>query len=572
MVGSPVCYGADVDVLVVDPGELGELLTTLLQQYGFDVARVDNGVDALSSALDHRPTVVVVEAELADTAGLDVAELCTTELGAVAIFTYPPGYTADPEIAARVRVLGASFARPFRSLSLIETVARFCGRPLTPPSAPLSSTEGYPVDTLADDVLSEQGSDEIAADELVLDDEVGVVDDDASHAFTDTALDASDFVDHRADHEINLDLDFDGVDPFADVADVAVERDDVVDVEATQVLEAFHNPVARVAGADAPRAAAADAVTLIPMAASFNDDLRSRGPAARAELVELEEPRRPPPPSTPADLAELWARAKQRRAATPSTLPTPATEGRLTPRVLIDLLDAFHQSQTTGELWLEADRGPGRRVLLLQRGVVVGARSNIAGEDLLSRLVNRHVIGREDADHVGFLLKTGQYTTVVGALLETELVEPSTLSTVVDEQVRRIAIAAFAWDGGAYRLTIEGRATREQLQANVHVGDIVVHAVMLTETDAALKKAAPDDARFAAVGDAVYGLEHLRLTSDEARVVVAMDGTKTIADLLVLMAPIEERVVRGLAAGLHCLHLARFAGRGAAAARKISFF
>ena len=157
-------------------------------------------------------------------------------------------------------------------------------------------------------------------------------------------------------------------------------------------------------------------------------------------------------------------------------------------------------------------------------------------------------------------------------VVTTDLVAADVLKSVVDEQVRRIAIGAFSWPSGSYRLTLEGRATKEPLPVTVHVGDVVVHANMLTESDSALKKAAPDDARFAPVGDAVYGLEHLRLTPAEARVVIAMDGTKTIADLLLLMAPTSERVVRGLAAGLQCLHLAKFMGRGPAAARKISFF
>ncbi|HEY1101364.1 MAG TPA: DUF4388 domain-containing protein, partial [Myxococcota bacterium] len=317
-----------------------------------------------------------------------------------------------------------------------------------------------------------------------------------------------------------------------------------------------------------------DAVTLVPM--SVDDEF---APAVDdvAEHFELEELKRSPSPATPDAQARLWARTRERHAsssAVPSLVPSPArdTEGHLTPRVLADLLDAFHQSQTTGELWLEADEGPGRRVLLLQRGVLVGARSNLSGEDLLSRLVKRGVLSREDADHVGFLLKTGQYVTVVAALLDTELVAQADVAAALDEHVRRVAIGAFAWRGGTYKLTIEGRATREQLQANVHVGDVVVHAIVLTETDAALKKAAPDDARFAPIGDAVYGLEHLRLSADEARIVVAMDGTKTIADLVVLMAPIEERVVRGLAAALQALHLAHIVGRGAASARRISFF
>ena len=52
-----------------------------------------------------------------------------------------------------------------------------------------------------------------------------------------------------------------------------------------------------------------------------------------------------------------------------------------------------------------------------------------------------------------------------------------------------------------------------------------------------------------------------------------MDGTKTIKVLVTLFSPgISERTIRGLAAGLLCLNLVRFAGWGPAEARRISFF
>lgn len=504
---------ACVDVLVVDPSELGELLTTLLVQYGFSVHRVGTGEDALTFALDHNPTCVVVEAELPDTSGLDIAELCHTELGTIAVLTYPPGFVAaDPDVAARVRALAASFVRPFRSLSLIEAVAAACGRTLQ--SQPLTSTEGYPVDSLADDF----------GNELLLTEAV------------DAALDGT------VDVDLEDDEDFVRAD---EPEPIVVAQDDV----------SLHPPIDD------------DAATTIPQAARPTSTEAAR---PLDEVVLQEEHRRTTGAFSPGDLAELWQRTRARRTSSPAVVAAPASEGKLTPRVLADLLDAFHQSQTSGEIWMS--NGSGQRLLLLRRGVVVGARSNIAGEDLLTRLLKRGALSRDDVEHVGFLLRTGQYHSIVEAIVDNELVDEATLRTAIDDHVRRVAIAAFSWASGSYRITLEGRAAREVLSANVHVGDIVVHAIMLTESDSALKKAAPDDARFAPVGDAVYGLEHLRLTPGEARVVIAMDGTKTIGDLLVLTAPTTERVVRGLAAGLLCLHLARFAGRGAAAARKISFF
>jgi CheY-like chemotaxis protein len=512
LVGRRCARRADVDVLVVDPSELGELLTSLLVQYEFSVHRVGTGEDALTFALDHNPTCVVVEAELPDTSGLDIAELCHTELGTIAMLTYPPGFVAaDPDVAARVRALAASFVRPFRSLSLIEALAAACGRSL--PVQPPMATDGYPVDSLPAD------------QKLLLSEDV------------EAALDGA------------VDVDLDDDEDF-------VRADELEPFLVAQDEAALHPPIG-----DDP------ATTTVPQAARPTSTEAAR---PLDEVVSQEEHRRTTGAFSPGDLAELWQRTRARRTSSPAVVAAPASEGKLTPRVLADLLDAFHQSQTTGEIWLS--NGSGQRLLRLRRGVVIGARSNLAGEDLLTRLLKRGAVTRDDVEHVAFLVRTAQHASVVEAIVANELVDEATLRAVIDDHVRRVAIAAFSWATGTYRITLEGLGGREAVNANVHVGDIVVHAIMLTESDSALKKAAPDDARFAPVGDAVYGLEHLRLSPGEARVVIAMDGTKTIADLLALTAPTTERVVRGLAAGLLCLHLARFAGRGAAAARKITFF
>ena len=74
-------------------------------------------------------------------------------------------------------------------------------------------------------------------------------------------------------------------------------------------------------------------------------------------------------------------------------------------------------------------------------------------------------------------------------------------------------------------------------------GRLLVPTATLTP---ALKDAAPDDARFSPTGDASYGLQDLPLSADEARVVIAMDGTKTVGDLRTLFDSVPERTVRGL--------------------------
>lgn len=542
-----------MDVLVVDPGELGELLSTLLSQYGLSAARVPSGEEALGLALDAKPRVVVVEAELPDTSGLDLAELLQSELDARVVLTHAPGLPhADAATAARVRALDAAFARPFRSLALIETVARLAEKPLVRPgglpveasASPLSSTEGMPIEELADLI------------DIPLDDD---------------AHEAAVVAPPLKDDEVS----------FAGLADSglprAAEPELLLEQVAADELDETTVPTTPPKTTSAPSGA-----------------FSSSSEAARPlEEVLAEEARQKQQGAfSPGELAELWKKVKARRSSTSTRPSDPEPEGQLSPRVLADLLDAFHQSLTTGELWLE-HAGPnneggsrGRRVLLLKRGVLAGARSNIVGEDLLSLLKKKKVLDDDDAAEVETLVKAGAFKTAADAVVGLDLVDAKGLVPHVEEQVRRTAIGAFGWSHGRYRLTLEGRAAKEPVPAQVFVGDAIVHAMLLTETDEALAAAAPDDARFAPATDGAYGLEHLKLSPQEARIVIAMDGTKTIADLVTLFAPPASagdalatqqrqnitRLVRGLAAGLFCLHLLRFVGHGPASARKISFF
>ena len=258
----------------------------------------------------------------------------------------------------------------------------------------------------------------------------------------------------------------------------------------------------------------------------------------------------------------------------PSAAPEsqgPHAEGQLSPRALADMLDAFHQSQTTGELWLQ--NGRARRVLLLRRGVIVGARSNIETEDLATLAVRKGALDVEQFTLIRDDVVSGQQRTVVDSVLARGLLGEELLRSLVADHARRIALGAFKWQEGTMKVTLEGRAAREPVPVRVPVGDIIVRGILLTEGDAALKAAAPDDARFTPAADSGYGLEDLTLSSEEARAVISMDGTKTIKDLVTLFDPgVPSRTIRGLAAGLMCLNLVRFAGWGPAEARRISFF
>lgn len=516
------------DVLVVDPGELGELLATLFSQYGLKAACAKGGEQALEVALREQPGAIVVEYDLHDSDGLDVAELLREELGSKIVLTYAHHHLSGEqrdEFSRRLRTVDASFSRPFRSRSLIEKVAELLGHGVEPP------------ETSGEFVIIPPDDDE---EVLLLEDEAG----DTGH------------VEHHVDDE---------------------DDDLIVDVDLRHLgdktapghefaYDGGEEPPPEPAGAPASSSPVPDLQAhAVPSTTGTREGVA-------VPISELEYERTKTGTRELADLLkkvrELGPQATESAAPADGIQPLGERKGRLTPRVLSDLLDAFHQSQTTGEVWLA--RGPAQRVLLLVRGVIVGARTNIAGERLLHLLEKRGIV---PAEKLAALQRFGDDDGGFKKLaVSSGVLDETTLLRLIGEQTRRIVLGAFTWRDGIYKTTLLGHGKRERRRVVMSVGDAILRGVLLTEPLEGLRDAAPDDARFGPNPDAPYGLGHLTLTPDEARIVVAMDGTKTMGDLATLYPEVNERTRRGIAAGLLRLELLRFAGKGYAEARRISFF
>lgn len=559
------------DVLVVDSGELGELLAALLGQYGMPASRARSGEEALERALNERPRVAIIEHDLPDVAGVDVAELLRTELDIKVILTYAQGLVveADEALLPRLAAMDASFARPFRSLTLVEEAARLLGVQLRvgPSVAPTAHDGG-------DHAGANAGAPRDGDDRG---DSGG--DDDSSNG---NNGDDNDDVSQRLSSMEGAPIDDEGDELVLDVvvtparglpSPYAIARTPGGARDAPVMTPMTEEDRALAALGEPRRAHDSDEITR-PGFVINTGEAPPAGAAGPAPPLEEHLQHTGHLQAPPGSLGDLWRKVQARRAApTTEKLDTAAAkrETALSPRALADMLDAFHQSQTTGELWLSHDKA--KRVLLLRRGVIVGARSNIDAEELTMLALKKGLLAPEAAGDVRMDVIDGKRRTVVEAIAARAVMDEGRLRALVEEHARRIALGAFTWQSGGMRVTLEGRAGREHMPVRVPVGDIIVRGILLTEGDAALRAAAPDDARFSPAADSGYGLEDLTLSADEARAVVAMDGTKTVRDLITLFAPVpSERTIRGLAAGLLCLHLVRFAGRGPAEARRISFF
>jgi|GEM_PF-1238363 len=585
-----------VDVLVVETGELGGLLATLLEQDGIAARWVKTAEQALEEALQQTPKVVVVEAEISEHTGLEMANLLHSDLDAQVVMTYrqeslsrPDG----PQLQAGMAQHAAHFKKPFRSRALIEEVAGLLGHNVDRDDVDPSLLEGAPVldddDTLVlDDVV------DIDFDDIDLDiDDSAVID---THSFvylteelegaelsvpdgarqkgatkelperdkkkTPTADLSSLWLELKAAQDQPDDIGQAPVRSLPPTPPLNTEEGDPVDDETSfaglnedQLLDAT------------VAAPALDAETLVVPTAelasldkelSDGDIIEASSSASEADGAPFEETT---DISTPVG-KPLTSSGLSQEALGKGARP-------LTSQLLAETLDALHQSETTSEVLLKHDKA--RRVLLLMRGVIVGVRSNLRPEELPFIAKKRKLVDDDQLREAMQMHRAKQAKTLVHALQQVG-VEESALRALLDEQVRRVVLGAFAWQTGTMEVSFRGLAKREALQSQMSVADAVVRSIVLTEPIDELRKAAPDDARFAPNPDSSYGLHDVTLTADEARLVVAMDGTKTLQDLATLYDDIPERVLRGLAAGLFRVGLLRFAGFGPAEARRISFF
>lgn len=490
-------------VLVVHSGELGELLATQFRQYGLPCEHARSGEKALEIALHAKPQAVVVDVELGDVGGLELAELLKSELQVPLVVTYGRALEFAEDGSAfieRVGRLDGGFAKPFRSLALIGTVADLIGKPLHP--AP-TSQEGFAV---------EDEPDMDTGDILLLEDVVEQVLEADPHAL-DVAI-------SRLDQTLEEDED----DPFADLEIVETDENEPVD-------EASHASVSL-------------------------SDFVAEGPA-----------------SDPTTLALLWQKVKEQPSKPPEPSAARPSERNqpLTPKSITETLDAFHQSQSTGEVWMVT--GDVKRAVLLDKGVITGARSNAPTEDLVRLCLRRKLLtvaqAREAHAHAE---KETAVRSFVAAVLTLNLATRTQMKAVLLERAKRVVCGGFLAKGGTLRVTYQGAGGSEMLPVALQVADAVTRAIVLTEPMEALRAAAPDDARFSPEVGGAYGLDQLQLTAEEARLVVAMDGTKTIADLATLHEGIPERTLRGLPSALVRIGLIHLAGRGPAEAKRISFF
>jgi CheY-like chemotaxis protein len=212
------------------------------------------------------------------------------------------------------------------------------------------------------------------------------------------------------------------------------------------------------------------------------------------------------------------------RAAPPDRRPVlPAGELAGTP--LPRLLSLLFAGRATGALVLQ--RGPARRLLLLEAGAPVFAASNAPR-------------GAED--------RTGAPAG----------------------EVAEIAWSAFEWREGTYRMALGPLRARERAQPVLSPGDLVLEGMRRASTLPLLRRELPAETALARAPAPAFDVAGLSILPREADLLACADGTKSVADLLALSG-LEERAALAFLQACRHMGILDEVERALASTRRIGF-
>ncbi len=533
-------------VLVVDPTEMGGLLQMLLQRHRIDAHLCRTAGAALDAILAAPPALAIIDLDLPDASGVDLLHILRQPPENVpVVFTgSAPKEALSQNVQRGVEAAQGFFQKPLHAKLLLDHVTQLLGLSRLPTVTPPS---GVPIPAAEDLGQMPRSEDPFTAPRA------GMGPDSLP-------------VPSMAPME--------GVQPFLSAAGeeeaLGVEHLDILDEDV--VLVESDLPAAAAPATppplpeDAWRQSSPSMPTLPPMpeGAPLDDGLPPSlegGPT----LTDLRPPmfsappplpRAAPPPESqpdPTDLMAMWMRKRAAAVSSPR-LPTlvatpPPVGGTLLETPLHSLLDAFYSAQESGSIVLV--RGAAQRKVGMMRGVVGPCQSNVLGEQAVAvlesmKLLPPDVLAQARAASAG--------KDVLGRLVADGVLTRTTALQVLEEQRARILKAAFAARDATYTLAF-GPPPRTTL-APLHVGAVTVRGLLGSFTLLELREKLPRSRIYIPRTDGHFPLEALALTGEQARLVIACDGTKTVEDLLTV-SDLAEHEALGMLHALEALRLVK---------------
>ncbi len=276
----------------------------------------------------------------------------------------------------------------------------------------------------------------------------------------------------------------------------------------------------------------------------------------------------PAPPAAPPPLAPLAAPlpAPPRppaAAGAPAAGPPPR-RGDLGQVSVPRLLVALHVAQATGALTVQ--RGPVKKILLVEKGAPVYAASNVAGERFGAICVRRGVIG---AEALAALRAQAPAARTADLLLQARRLTNARRAELTSAQVRAIAWSTFEWRDGQYDFQL-ARPPGGLLHLGLSMADLLLEGMVRASTPAVLRAELPRGIHLAPSPAPAFELYALGLRPGEAHLLSLCDGTKSVQDLVAL-ARLPEREAEAFLQALRVMRVLDDVESVLAGTRRIGF-
>jgi hypothetical protein len=160
------------------------------------------------------------------------------------------------------------------------------------------------------------------------------------------------------------------------------------------------------------------------------------------------------------------------------------------------------------------------KTIVFDDGSPVDCRSNIATETLGRFLIGQGKITAEQG-HTAFAESTSRGVPLGEVLIERKLLAPTELYRALQQNLGRKLLEPFSWTTGEWAISYDVPPTSSALR--VKVPQLLVTGILKVEPQESADTAltGTEDKYLALTDDPLFGLEHLRLSADQQRVVDA---------------------------------------------------
>jgi CheY-like chemotaxis protein len=252
------------------------------------------------------------------------------------------------------------------------------------------------------------------------------------------------------------------------------------------------------------------------------------------------------------------------RLATPPSEEPLQRSGDLARTTVPRILVALHVAQGTGALTI--GRGSIRKIVVVERGAVVYAASNVAAERFGAVCVRRGIVTPERLE----ALRRNRPEARTATLLEDAgLLAPARRAELIAGQIRAIVWSTFEWREGSYEFHL-ARPPEGRLPVVLPVGDLVLEGMLRTATLPRLREDLAAELHLAPAPDPAFELYALGLRPGEAHLLSLADGTKSVADL-VRLSDLPERDALAFLQACRMMRVLDEVDRVLASTRRIGF-